>query len=1063
MKKEEEEKDSESDKIPRKLNDILIDRIRKYEIQDTSQLVNGPNDGDTNYSYLGGLINFDGGNDDILSNKEISNDDIDKITENDIYIEEYQYNDYDELEDEEEEDVEETDKDLINNPDTKKEKNSETIEIKNNRKNEIKNNIRNEIQNAEKNKDAKNIRVILSENFNEYFDKIQKSYNKYSNNHFPKIASNTQNNNLKTLALKKLKEKIYTTKTGEKIIINEDTYITSLAYLKNKDLFYDIPPRYKKLKEEFTLDYNLLEEDMTNIQIKSMEFIELNSKVSTSISKVLLFSYYLEKYIKDKLDPFNNSINTSYEKVIKDKTYISEIKIKTMKNAGNIILKRLKMNNTRKLIMKLKKYIKLKKSMNELEILFQGKKNTQQISDLINKCKEEITKIKDINVKEKNSENIIEIFEKKLDEFKHKNDTNMSEELSELLNKYFNTFLSFREEVNENKENVFNEFEKLGITKFVLEKISSTSDIYNSILSSLYFPSNEEEKEKLGKICDYYIEGNLINKIYIQLKGIFTSLCDQQMEHILSIFREKLIDKSKENNLKEENTIKENKNNEEKKENIIEENKINEEYINNNEIFVLICIIISKNKLNEIILSFIDVILSKVEKSETIDKMIKNKIIKEFQDIKIIIQENIKNLTKDQIQVCLTKISLNNDTNIDIFINNYYLILEAIKDEIPNYFEGENKTNNKLSKIIIKEQKNYIENWTKKNLSKFEKNLYKDNQPLKKIPQKYQNILNVFFTFDIENNCMKNETLITKYPKEKIDLIKESLEEEENNNEEENEPNEGLINIKDHDKPELKIKVSQISIDIINFAFDIMKMFTLFHKDCYANILGNMAVIIISHLNLQTDKIYDNETNSGLTHNEISMSYSIYILIQYIYEHIKDNDFFVEIAKNCKQKLIDSYLEITKTINRGIEASKKRIEEILENQCIKASLIKLQQIQLPNYTIVPGDVPVKDYALLFVSTLKQIYESMINCYEDSFVKEMVNKALEDFFDKFEEFIFHGQKIEEENCLRQFKRDMIFLKKNLVFITILDLTDVKNRIDNINKSVLPEHILKPKKK
>ena len=1063
MKKEEEEKDSESDKIPRKINDILIERIRKYEIQDTSQLVNGPNDGDTNYSYLGGLINFDGGNDDILSNKEISNDDIDKITENDIYIDEYQYNDYDELEDEEEEDVEETDKDLINNPDTKKEKNSETIEIKNNRKNEIKNNIRNEIQNAEKNKDAKNIRVILSENFNEYFDKIQKSYNKYSNNHFPKITSNTQNNNLKTLALKKLKEKIYTTKTGEKIIINEDTYITSLAYLKNKDLFYDIPPRYKKLKEEFTLDYNLLEEDMTNIQIKSMEFIELNSKVSTSISKVLLFSHYLEKYIKDKLDPFNNSINTSYEKVIKDKTYISEIKIKTMKNAGNIILKRLKMNNTRKLIMKLKKYIKLKKSMNELELLFQGKKNTQQISDLINKCKEEITKIKDINVKEKNSENIIEIFEKKLDEIKHKNDTNMSEELSELLNKYFNTFLSFREEVNENKENVFNEFEKLGITKFVLEKIASTSDIYNSILSSLYFPSNEEEKEKLGKICDYYIEGNLINKIYIQLKGIFTSLCDQQMEHILSIFREKLIDKSKENNSKEENTIKENKSNEEKKENIIEENKINEEYINNNEIFVLICIIISKNKLNEIILSFIDVILSKVEKSETIDKMIKNKIIKEFQDIKIIIQENIKNLIKDQIQVCLTKISLNNDTNIDIFINNYYLILEAIKDEIHNYFEGENKTNNKLSKIIIKEQKNYIENWTKKNLSKFEKNLYKDNQPLKQIPQNYQNILNVFFTFDIENNCMKNETLITKYPKEKIDLIKESLEEEENNNEEENEPNEGLINIKDHDKPELRIKISQISIDIINFAFDIMKMFTLFHKDCYANILGNMAVIIISHLNLQTDKIYDNETNSGLTHNEISMSYSIYILIQYIYEHIKDNDFFVEIAKNCKQKLIDSYLEITKTINRGIEASKKRIEEILETQCIKASLIKLQQIQLPNYTIVPGDVPVKDYALLFVSTLKQIYESMINCYEDSFVKEMVNKALEDFFDKFEEFIFHGQKIEEENCLRQFKRDMIFLKKNLVFITILDLTDVKNRIDNINKSVLPEHILKPKKK
>ena len=1058
--KKEEEQESEGEKIPRKLNEILIERIRKYDIQDTSQLVNGPNDEDTNFSYLGGLINFDGGNDSSSLNNQINNNDIDKMTENDIYLEEYKYNDYNELEDDEEEEIEENEKIINDSPIINKEKISEKIV----KKSEVKNDEHNK-----NNKDPKNIRIILSENFNQYLDKIQKNYNKYSNNHFPKIITNTSNN-IKQLALKNLKEKIYNTKTGEKIIVNENSYITSLAYLKNKDLFYDIPPRYKKLKEEFTLDYNLLEEDINNIQIKSMEFIELNSKVSTSISKVLLFSYYLEKYINDKLDPFNNSINISYEKVIKDKKYIYEIKLKTMENAGNIILKRLKMNNTRKLIMKLKKYIKLKNSMNDLELLFKGKKNTQQIYDLINKCREEIMRVKNINIKEKSNENIINIFEKKLGEFKNKNDTNMSLELSELLDNYFKSFINFRDDMNENKENIdkekiFAEYEKFGITKFVIEKITSTSDIYNSILSSLYFPSNEEEIEKLSKICEYYIEGNLINKIYIQLKGIFTSLCEQQMEKILSIFREKLIGKQKEKNKEENDKIDKKDIDEkgEKKEKQNEENKINEDIINNNEIFVLICIIISKNKLKEILISFIDVILTKVEKSEIIEKLLKNKIIKEFQDIKVLIQENIKNLIKNQIQMCLTKISLSNYTDIDKFINNYYLILESIKDEIPNYYETENNNNNKLSKIIIKEQKNFIENWTKRNLSKFGNELYKSNQPLKKVPSKYQNIVNVFFSFDIENNCMKNETLITKYPKEKIDLIKESLEEEENNNEEENEPNEELINIKDGDKPELKIKISQISLDIINFSFDIMKMFTLFHKECYANILGNMAVIIISHLNLQTDKVYDTETNSEITQNEISMSYCIYILIQYIYEHIKDNDFFVEIAKNCKQKLIDSYLEITKTINRGIETSKKRIEEILENQCIKASLIKLQQIELPNYTIVSGDVPVKEYALLFVSSLKQIYESMINCYEDAFVKEMMNKALEDFFDKFEEFIFHGQKIEEDSCLRQFKRDMIFLKKNLVFINILDLTDVKNRIDNINKSVLPEYMLKTKKK
>ena len=136
---------------------------------------------------------------------------------------------------------------------------------------------------------------------------------------------------------------------------------------------------------------------------------------------------------------------------------------------------------------------------------------------------------------------------------------------------------------------------------------------------------------------------------------------------------------------------------------------------------------------------------------------------------------------KNQIQICLSKISLNENTNVDIFIDNYYLILESIKDEIPNYNEEENKNNNKLSKLIIKEQKNFIENWTKYNLQKFENNLYKNSPTLEKISPKYQNEINVFFSFDIDNNCMKNETLIIKYPKEKIDLIKEAIEEEESN------------------------------------------------------------------------------------------------------------------------------------------------------------------------------------------------------------------------------------------------------------------------------------------
>ena len=1071
------------EKISRQLNEILIERIRKIQTQNTSQLINSPNDGDTNNSFLGGLLFFDGDKNNIL-NYERSID-LDKITVNKIYIEPLKYNEYDELEEEEEEEESE----------------GEAKKTKNNKKNGNKDKTKYNFKNDENNSD--NINVLINQDFNQYLDLIQKNYRKYENNHFPKLIDKKtiiNNNKNKNILLSNKKSQVYETKKGEKIIVNDEVYSTSRAYLKNKDLFHDIPPRYQKNESEFTIDYNLLEEDLTNILIKSQEFINMNSKLSTSMSKVLLYSNYLDKYINGKLEPFNNSINASFQKINRDKQLIPEIKTKMIKNAGIIILKRLKMNNSIKLISKLKVYKNLKNNMNSLELLFSEPKKSQDRYDLINKYKEEIENNKIINNNENNNDHIIELFEKKLSEFKNKNDSYMYGKLSQVLNNYLNNFLIFENKASVDKKEKFEEYEKYGITKFVLEKVCSIDNIYEDILMTLCFSSPKEEKEKICKMCDYYIEGNLMNNIYAQLRGIFTALSEQGMDYILTIFREKLKknnndndnnknnsekekekdsnksidtekngkdkDIEKDNNKNDNNNLKKgnetNNENAESSKNENGEESSNIEININDEIFILLCIILSKNKFNETIISFIETILTKVQNGEMTDIALKGDIIKECKEKKNIIQENIKNIIKEQIRKCLHNIALNDD--IDIFINNYYIVLELIKDEISKYDEinSDNKNNNKLMKIIIKEQKNYIENWAKINILRFETNRYKSWEVLKEIPQKYQNILNLFFSFDIESNCMKNEIIITKFPLDKLNLIKEALEEEENDNDNSN-INNTLLNVKDGDKPELNIKINQTALEIIYFSFEILKMFTLFHKECYGSILGNAAAIIISHINYQTDLIYKGFSDFNVTQSEISMSYSVFLLLQYIYEHIREGEFFVEIAKYSKQKLIDNFLDITKDINNKLDMSKKAIEEMIQNKCLKQSLNILRQIELPNYNMVSGDVPVKEYALSFVSNLKDIYESMINSYEESYIIEMTNKTLEEFFDKFEEFIFHGQKIEEENCLRQFKRDMIFLKKNIGFITIIDLNDVRNRIDNINKSVLPESMLKTKKK
>ena len=1008
----------ESKKISRELNNILIDRIRKYQSQDVTQLLNSPIDEDSNNSYLGGLINFVG--DDSNNLDEEINNFLDKVSIDEIYIESLPDNEYKK---------------------DQEENNNKSIKILNeeNKENNNENNNLNINIFTENNKPENSIRILLAENYNNYFDVISNQYEKYDNNHFPKIIipdnKNNKNNkdNTKKVMLNNLRNKIFYTEDGQKIIINDEIYTSSLPFLKNKKIYENIPSIFKKNTNDFSLDLDLLDESIENIQKKNIEFIEINKSVSTSMSKIISFCNQLDIYIKNKLEPFNTSINISYQKIFKKKQKIKEIKEKTMKNSGNIILKRLKMNNVLKVINKLKVYTKLKNNMNNLEQFISDPKNYQKTLDLINKCKNDIEILKQENNSNNTTDPIIEIFQNKLVEYKNENDGYMSGELSQVLNNYFGKFFLIDYDINEKNYKLY---EKYNISKFVLEKISLYPKKYNDIMTSIIFSEAKEELEKMSDICDYYIKSNLINNLYTQLRGIFLTLTEKTMNNIISIINEELI---KEEEIKEE------------KENKEEYSDINIQ----NEITILLCLLVSKNKFKEILIEFIDILYKKLEKNENIDE----KIINEINYIKILIQKNINNKFLEQIKKCLETISSCN--NLDFYINNFYLVLEMLKDEISNYEKTEDnidqaeKEENELHNIIIEQQKKFVENITNYLITKFETDKYKSWEALKEIPQRYQNLLNIFFFF-----------FLMKFPSEKIKLIKEleDEEEEKTNNSDDNTDiiNNQLITIKSGDNSEIKIKSNQTLLEIIQLSFDTLKMFTIFHKECYGSILQNFTRIILSHLNFQTEQIYSGQCNFAVSQQEICITHCIFILIEYIYEHIKTSDFFLTVADVCESNIADNYLDLDKEINKCCDLSKKRMEDLIENHCINDTYNKLQEIKLPYYNVISGDVPVNEYCIYYVSILKDIYESMINCYEDNFIKEMMNKALDDFFNKFEDYILHGKKIEDENCLKQFKRDMIFLKKNLIFITIIDLTELKNRIDNINKSVLPEW-LRPKKK
>ena len=738
-------------------------------------------------------------------------------------------------------------------------------------------------------------------------------------------------------------------------------------------------------------------------------------------------------------------------------------------------------------------------------------KNYQKTLDLIIKCKEEIEKIKTDNnknlntnsnkeLKIKNSKNIeqniefkediskieenkeyeiqdhiIEIFEKRLLEFKNENEGNISGELTQLLNNFFNEFLLFENEENIDKKKKIEEFKKYNISEYVLEKIISFSEKHNIIIFSLFYPTPKEELEKMSVIIDYYIESNLISKIYNQIKNIFISLSEEVMNKIISVLNDKFNNEYDKKNDIELNIINEEEEKEKlQSEDILELNasKNIDKTNNNKEICKLLCILLSKNKLNESIALFIEILLKKLENNENFTKRDnKDNILKEIKEINKVVNDNIKKIILKQIEKCLHSISSCHD--IDFYINNFYLTLDMIKEEISNYvyekniiqkeeniknkdeimskqfFNDDGTDSNELEKIVIDEQKYFIENWSQYHLSKFDSELYKTWDILREVPNKYQNILNGFLKFDINTNCMKDVNIINKFPYDKINLIKEITNEDKTSDIKEN-----LLHIKDGEKPEIKIKTIQTSLEIIKFSFELLKMFCIFHKNCYGNILENFTKIIILHLNFQVNQIIEGKCGFSVSQQEISMTNAIFLLIESIYEHIKNSDFFVTVAENSDHKIYDNYLDLSKNISDCCDLSKEKIEDLINNYCVNETFLKLQEIKLPYYNVVTGDVPVNEYALYYLNILKAIYDSMINCYDEQFIKKMINKALDNFFSKFEDYILHGKKIEDEKCLKQFKKDMSFLKRNLKFISIMDLKEIRDRIENINKSVLP---------
>ena len=963
------------------INNILIQRLRKYNFQNFSQLLNTPEPEPTYFSYFENITNL-------------------------IYN--TMYNDETNLETEIDKDLDKFSEECISITDTS---------------NKIGTNLKSNNNNKKDNK-APNLKMLLEEQENTYINKIHNKYKRFCINHIeiPKLKNNNNNN-----------------KNNNELEKNQRFLNLNSLYITNEDILLGIPDEYKVQNNEFKTDPDLLSRPINYLQIKCNGLIKMSTQIDKELEKILGHTNKLDYYIQNNWQPWNSNINIYYENIQVYHKKIDSIKNKALGNTSKLILKEIKRKNIKKLKEICKQFKTIKESIMTLASLIKNVKQYKLINELIFKNQNFIDNIKTIV---KGKVGIIDLFEMSLKNFKENNNSHTSGELNKILEEYFQDFVYI-------DETYMNSFEMYNISEKNYNMISSYSFGIKRILEHLQFKKQKDEIEKIDSLCEYYIQNNLIKSIYNKLRGIFTNTTTDILRKIVDFLKMEIKKKEEEDETETEKNI----------------NEMNKEKLSESDISIkeeqclLLCLIATKNNFCKNMKEFIEEIINVINKSEdkNITKIIKADFNTECQEIINKIDYNSNFFIKNQLSDCFKDSLIN--APINKFLENYYLINELMEPIISSDEKNKN--------ILCEFQNNYLKNWTKNKINKFSESYYKSWEPLSKVSYKTQLLLNFYYDFDISKNVIEDNNF--QKALENFEKIKNDFCNTDENEENEDEEKGKFLSVKyKNTKKEfetINIKINKTAIDIIETSVEVLKLFCLITPGSYGVLLESFSEILIKHITYQKNEIFNYKNEVTVSQKEVCTTSSIFILVKYIYVYFKDCDFFVKIMKHSDKSAIDNFLSVFKIVNEALELSKKKIEEIIYNNCIDESLKLLEKIQLPNYNIPEkgSEVPVNDYVYTLISVMKIIYDSMIGSYETEFIIKVFKPAIIKFFDKFEYFIFHGKVIEDEKCLKQFRKDMTFLKKNLNFINIFDINDIKGRIDNINKKVLPENMLKPKKK
>ena len=383
--------------------------------------------------------------------------------------------------------------------------------------------------------------------------------------------------------------------------------------------------------------------------------------------------------------------------------------------------------------------------------------------------------------------------------------------------------------------------------------------------------------------------------------------------------------------------------------------------------------------------------------------------------------------------------------NIDKFIIKNE-ILKEVYAKIPIFLSSKI-----FSEKIDNYELNFIDNFGKVRCEKIIDELNCDNlRNLDNFSYEYQKLVNIIFSFNNES--------IDKDKEKKIEDLKNNILLDIDLNLKKNEQKEinllEIPNISEGKNNITKCKLITTTLDLITDTIYTIKMLLFFNKNSYNKILLYLYEIFYNFVKTSGLIVLEAKGKiSNITQNEIASSYSSVYLIKEITSKII---LFLNNSNDINEETKTKYKDLEVFSQEYLDKNLLKLKNLIQDGINENSLNEFKKIiNYEKYPVISkenkGNLAINIFALNLVKLVNNVNKSLKYNLEDKVISKIFLDDLNNFNAEIEKLL-DKKELNDEEEKTQFKRDFMFIKKN-IDNGIEDIDKFKKKLTSVYKNII----------